>query len=70
MQKLNNVGRCSADQKQEASEREPSSPSGSGGRAGGAECLAMVRFVSQPGKSHPPTPHGTGPHRFIFVQPK
>ena len=36
-------------------------------RAGGAWRLAVVRFVSQPGKGHPQAPHGTRPHRFIFI---
>ncbi len=40
MQKLNNVGRRGADQKQEASEREPSSQYSSG--SGGARRWQMI----------------------------
>ena len=49
MQKLNDVGGRCADQKQEASEREPSSQSssGSGGRAGGVTLWEIENFEDE-----------------------
>src|ERR1035441_4388545 len=39
-------------------------------RAGGARHLVVDGSVPQSGESHPPAPHGIGPHRLLFVERK